>query len=50
MVAALLGAGADPTIRNKDGKTAMELARAFGHVDAVEALEEACAQAGIPSD
>ena len=39
MVAALLRAGADAGLRNSDGNTPMDLARAFGHADAVEALE-----------
>lgn len=38
LVAALLGARADPALRNNDGRTPVELARACGREDAVEAL------------
>ena len=42
MVAALLSAGADAGLRNKDGNTPMDLARLFGHANAIEALELGC--------
>ncbi|NIQ77940.1 MAG: ankyrin repeat domain-containing protein, partial [Anaerolineae bacterium] len=41
VVNALLSAGADPTILNGNGKTALELARDAGHVEVAEALATA---------
>lgn len=38
-VRVILAGGADPTIRSRDGKTPLELARSHGHSDLVDLLE-----------
>ena len=43
VVSVLLGAGADPTLKNSDGQTAKDIALAHNHVDAVAMLEAALA-------
>jgi len=40
-VALLLGAGADPGIANRDGRTALDAARIFGHAQIQELLRVA---------
>jgi ankyrin repeat protein len=36
----LLESGADPSIRNKEGKTALDIARQWVHEDIVAIIEE----------
>lgn len=43
MIDLLIKAGADSTIKNKDGETALDLARRYKNTDKVEALEKALA-------
>ena len=43
MIELLLKSGAKPDVRNKDGLTALELARKYGHSTLIPVLEKASA-------
>jgi ankyrin repeat protein len=47
IVQALIGAGADLNLQNKDGETALMLASKWGHADTAQALIEAGADLNL---
>jgi hypothetical protein len=48
VVRLLLEYGADPSIRNRDGKTPLDLARESGHREVVSLIEEWLRRGGMP--